>query len=663
MSADGSKVYFTTVDALTTATDQDTDTSADIYRADVDGSSATLTRISTGEAGTGNTNSCDPASDTDNTHWNTVGAVADCGAVAVAGGGGVAAGSGDLYFLSPEKLDDSNPENQPVQDAPNLYLAKPGAAPRFVATLESGLTGSAVAPTRHVPAGSFGSFEDATGTAVAPNGDIYVLDTGASPVSVERFSPSGTLLSTNDNNGFGFNAYESDLPNQIAVDPTTGDLYVPNFNNNSVERFSNTGAKLGSIYTGFTPSAVAVNPSNHNVYVASNYVHDEGIHIFTPEGEQVKSFETGLSYARAIAVDSTGRVYYSTVSRTVLFSKTGQRIRSVVTGSAYGLAVDPNDDSVYVDKGDQVLHFTKSGKPAGPVEGFDLTAGRGLALGPEGRLYAVESGHAGEVRYFDEVPAPDPLADNTLVLHAVNDSGTRYTEDFQVTADGGFAAFGSTLPLTGFTNLRHSEIYRYDSAEEELACVSCAPTGGAPSTETHLTSGGLNLTEDGKVFFSTSEPLVLRDTNDNEDVYEWEDGTVQLVSTGSSPFNSSLLSASANSTDVYFFTRDTLVPQDKNGTLTKIYDARAEGGYPFVPTPPACKASDECHGAGSQPPVPPGINTITGPGEVSPSLRCRRGEVKRHGKCVPKKHHGKHHKKHRRRAGKRAANVNRGGGK
>ncbi len=45
MTADGSTVYFTTPDPLTTASDQDSDTSADIFRADVTGATATLTRV------------------------------------------------------------------------------------------------------------------------------------------------------------------------------------------------------------------------------------------------------------------------------------------------------------------------------------------------------------------------------------------------------------------------------------------------------------------------------------------------------------------------------------------------------------------------------------------------------------------------------------------
>ena len=73
-----------------------------------------------------------------------------------------------------------------------------------------------------------------------------------------------------------------------------------------------------------------------------------------------------------------------------------------------------------------------------------------------------------------------------------------------------------------------------------------------------------------------------------------------LISTGTSPFDSSLLGASADGTDAFFFTRDRLVPQDANGTLVKLYDARADGGFCPRPTAGRCKASDECHGAGTR---------------------------------------------------------------
>ena len=56
MTSDGTKVYFTTADALAT----DGDTSADLFRADVGPSSAAITRVSTGTGGTGDTDCMHP---------------------------------------------------------------------------------------------------------------------------------------------------------------------------------------------------------------------------------------------------------------------------------------------------------------------------------------------------------------------------------------------------------------------------------------------------------------------------------------------------------------------------------------------------------------------------------------------------------------------------
>ena len=138
-----------------------------------------------------------------------------------------------------------------------------------------------------------------------------------------------------------------------------------------------------------------------------------------------------------------------------------------------------------------------------------------------------------------------------------------------------------------------------------------------------LAADGLSLTDDGRVFFTTPDPLVAADTDEKQDVYEWEPqgrpatakdpvppSTRQRApASPSSPpaprtFDSGLLGADASGTDVYFFTRDSLVPQDKNGPTMKIYDAREGGGFPYTPPRVECKASDECHGAASARPPP-----------------------------------------------------------
>jgi hypothetical protein len=370
MTADGSAVYFTTADPLTA---DDHDSSPDIYRASVGSNgSLSLSRVSTGSGGTGDTDACDPEQGGEGEHWNSVGSSPDCGAVAFGGGAGVAAQSGAVYFLSPEKLD--GPLNG-TEGAPNVYVASPGSSPRFVATLE-------------------------------------------------------------------------------------------------------------------------------------------------PDSRAVRD------------------AVWSTAART------------------FG--------------------------------------------------------------------------------------------DIQVTPSGAFAAFSSDRSLTGFPTFGHAAIYRYSMSSDSLACVSCPFTGAGLSTDTRLSPYGLNLTDDGRVFFTTDEPLVLRDTGGSMDAYEWNNGRVGLISTGRSATDSTLLSVSADGTNAYFFTRDVLVPQDKNGNTVKIYDARTDGGFEARPPGVPCQASDECHGPGSQPPASNQVPTFEGTGGnyiARPTAKKPRHRRRRHhGRKRHRHTHRRHHR-------------------
>jgi hypothetical protein len=251
-------------------------------------------------------------------------------------------------------------------------------------------------------------------------------------------------------------------------------------------------------------------------------------------------------------------------------------------------------------------------------------------------LYVV---HPGEGPEF--VATLEPTG--ALVRDAVYDNEVHRFTDFQTTASGNDAVLSSNLPLTGFPSDGHFEVFRYH-APGTLDCVSCPTTGAAPTGDASL-ANGLNLTADGTVFFTSTEPLVLRDSNGKKDVYEWKGGDLQLVSTGISDFEAGLLSASADGTNVYFYTRATLVPQDENGNLIKIYDTRSGGGFLDFGPAPLCAASDECHGPGTQSAPPPQIGSFKGEGGNVKNKKCKKGKVRKHGKCVPKKKHKKKHHK------------------
>jgi hypothetical protein len=164
------------------------------------------------------------------------------------------------------------------------------------------------------------------------------------------------------------------------------------------------------------------------------------------------------------------------------------------------------------------------------------------------------------------------------------------------------------------------------------------------------------------VFFNTGDQLVLRDTNENVDGYEWENGRPQLVSSGTSIFDSGLLGVTADGKDAFFFTREKLVGNDLNGEAMKLYDAREAGGYFELPEQKPCAASDECHGPSTQAAPPPQIGSFKGEGGQFKEQRkpCRKGFVRRHGRCVKKHHERRRHRRHHHQRSRTAAS-DRGG--
>ncbi len=260
------------------------------------------------------------------------------------------------------------------------------------------------------------------------------------------------------------------------------------------------------------------------------------------------------------------------------------------------------------------------------------------ALGGEGtadqpNLFIARPGAAPEL-----VATLEP--DNPIVLHALDGTDQAQSGDFELTANGKFAVFVSTLPLNGFDNGGFNEAYRFATGSGELTCASCSPTGARTVSDTGLASNGSSVSEDGRVFYTSADPLALRDNNGRKDVYEWGGGQIDLISGGTGTSDSGLLSVSADGVDAYFFTRDKLAEQDEGSHALKIYDARVGGGFfAIVPRKP-CAASDECHGPGTEAPASQPISTIVGKPAAKPNpiSSCKNKHfVKRKGKCVKKK--------------------------
>lgn len=265
-----------------------------------------------------------------------------------------------------------------------------------------------------------------------------------------------------------------------------------------------------------------------------------------------------------------------------------------------------------------------------------------------------------------------------------NHVGTVFGSDLmktsRVTLDGTTLLFSSRRALTGYNNNGIQEFFRYRAGHEgtpgSLVCVSCDPSGAPAVGNAYLAGegGGIgpaqevalsrNLSEDGdRVFFETPNPLVAADGDTGGhpscetsvekttgcDVYEWEadgegscaseaqdGGCLYLISSGTSTEESYLLDASANGNDVFFFTRQALVPTDLDSNVD-VYDARVDGG--LVKTPPECSSGTlfnptterceqpECESAAACKPPPtgapaelfPATSAFSGSGNLMPS--------------------------------------------
>jgi hypothetical protein len=233
------------------------------------------------------------------------------------------------------------------------------------------------------------------------------------------------------------------------------------------------------------------------------------------------------------------------------------------------------------------------------------------------------------------------------------------------TPDGAVLVFQSYSNLTSYDSKGHSEIYRYDTKDQGLVCVSCIPNGNPPSGEAEFQQLGQglkpgqnnvgrgvvnaishipNVTEDGSaVFFQTIDSLLPADGDGHTDVYEWKAGRLSLISSGNSQNNDYLYGMSTDGRDVYFETNDSLVPQDQDGGDPSIYDARVGGGFAPPSSQPCLE--DACQGtASTAPSLPVPTSTTVQGGAKHRQPKCKRHFVRKHGKCV-KKHRKRHHQR------------------
>lgn len=264
------------------------------------------------------------------------------------------------------------------------------------------------------------------------------------------------------------------------------------------------------------------------------------------------------------------------------------------------------------------------------------------------------------------------------------------TATARVSADGQRLLFLSQARLSGYDNTPAEptdcghviagvfktepcqEVFFYDAGSHELVCLSCNPTGERPVGPSTIPGASPNGTEavaapgqivtdaykprvlsanGRRVFFDSGDALLLQDTDNAPDVYEWEvqgegscqlvSGCLSLISSGRSQGGALFADASADGSDAFFLTAGSLVSSDPGAV--DLYDAREGGGFPEPPSEIPCQA-DACQTLPSEPENPEPGTLRQGPGNPAPpassspatptATKCAKGHVLKKGRCV-----------------------------
>jgi hypothetical protein len=289
-------------------------------------------------------------------------------------------------------------------------------------------------------------------------------------------------------------------------------------------------------------------------------------------------------------------------------------------------------------------------------------------------LYAWKE--SGAARYVATLVADDNGNGSTVTWSPSPSSRTA-----QASPNGRYLAFLSKAPITGYDSTGPcafvgetgakvpapcAEAFLYDSSTEKLTCASCNPTGVPPlgwsvlrrSNVVRSMAPSRYLTDEGRLYFDSQDSLSPFDTNEGvEDVYEYEPngvgtceraaGCVSLLSAGSEPIDSNLVTIDEGGKSVFFTSRDQLALKDRDD-LVDLYVAREDGGIPGESE----TLRGECQGEACVPQVSP-------PNRPTPATSALAGDGNADEKKAKKHKHRKKHPK-RKHAHKRAKH-NRGG--
>jgi hypothetical protein len=333
--------------------------------------------------------------------------------------------------------------------------------------------------------------------------------------------------------------------------------------------------------------------------------------ISEPSTEDCPACDTNagaLADATFVGASTDGSKVFFTTSQPLLGGDTSNNLYEYDFDAPRG-PEHPSGRIVQVSGGDSTVPSPTAGVESVLSTGPDgshvyFTASGVLTNAPNSLGQRAEAGHSN--LYLYERDAQYPGGRTVFVLPFADLVKVSETEQPSVSRNGRFLAFSSSVDLTPDALSAMPQAYEYDSQTGGFVRVSIAQNGYNNDGNSGSARNAM-VADDGAVFFETVNPLVPQAVNGAPNIYEYREGTVNLITDGMDTrtatfVGESVLDAiSPSGRDVFFSTFDRLVPRDTD-SQTDSYDARAGGGFSEPPPAPPCQA-DACQGPLSGAPV------------------------------------------------------------
>ena len=171
------------------------------------------------------------------------------------------------------------------------------------------------------------TFDQPTGIAIAPNGDIFVTDGHGKNDRVLKFSKDGRFIKSWGHHGTG--PGEFDQPHDISIGGSQGHVFVADRSNNRVQIFDQDGNFIAAWKQFGRPSAVFVSKddtlyvsdSHSNSTVNPGYTRgitigsakDGSLKAFIPDPDLAQADVNRISGASGIVADDQGTIYAADV--------------------------------------------------------------------------------------------------------------------------------------------------------------------------------------------------------------------------------------------------------------------------------------------------------------------------------------------------------------